>query len=126
MRQYKNFKSKQQYKEYTFEFDKKIKLIDNLNSTYNTKYLSRIRGASLNSTIDFYYGSVPFTLSNHDTEILSIDDFEKFDLYVKTLSKIEDFITKNKAKLFDLGIRCYNVHLSKNMQIIQRLIDESI
>jgi|TARA_R110000787_G_scaffold272407_1_gene379833 hypothetical protein len=126
MKPYKYYKSKQQYKEYNFELDKKIKLIDNLNSIYNTKYTLRFFPATLSAGFTFYHDGMPFSLSNHDDEILTIDDFEKADLYIKTLSKIEDFIVKNKAKLFDSNMDCNNVHLSKNMKMIQKMVEENI
>ena len=126
MSKYKYYESKQQYIEYNSELDKKIKLIDNLNSIYNTKYTLRFFPATLGSGISFYHDGMPFSLSNHDDKIFSIDDFQKVDLYIETLSKIEDFIAKNKVKLFDLDMNTDNVHLSKNMKTIQRLIEESI
>ena len=122
MKAYKNYKSKQQYKEYNFEFDKKIKLIDNINLIYKAKYNIKIFGAELNSMITFYYDGMP--LSN--IEILSIYDFEKIDLHIKTLSKIEDYIAKNKSKLFDLDMNCYNVHFPTNMKMIEKLIEQTI
>ena len=126
MSKYKYYESKQQYIEYNSELDKKIELVDNLNSMYNTKYTVRFFPGNLNSLFSFYHDGMPFSLSNHDEEIFSIDDFQKIDLYIETLSKIEDFIAKNKAKLLDLDMNSDNIHLSKNMKTIQRLIEESI
>ena len=128
----KYHESKQQYKEYNSEVDKRIKLIDNLNSIYNTKYTLKffpyynLKGELIpyEFEIAFYHDGIPFSLSNHDKEIV-LDDFQNIDLHIETLSKIEDFIAKNKAKLFDLDMNCHNVHCSENMKTIQRLIEES-